>query len=365
MRVVVILLLTLVMGGCAHMQGGQIGLEQIRAWLDENEYGNALVTLRRQIQTNPNDETLRKLLQTARQNANDFARDRIAEANLSEQQNQWDNALQQIDNAREYWPQSAVLRIARDQLEVRRQHRIEQLQLELLLHEGKSLLETASQYRELEQANPDYLFLNWNLRKYKTKRRSVARQLLNLGEQVQKEGDLRLAQHCLIMAQRLEESVEVEAALQRLPQITPVEEIEEFQPVRHRPVEQYTSSEQSAFRNARQKLHLGSLLREYAQVHDKNDLVAAQRIMLQMLEINPEHPRVQELKAEQDVLIRHFVKSNTARGDDLYSQERIEQAIKMWQKALRLAPLDKDLLNKLDRAKTALETLREIKQSPR
>ena len=251
-----------------------------------------------------------------------------------------------------------MLRVARDELETRRQQRIEQLKLELLLHEGRALLETARQHRELELANPGYLFLDWDLRKYQARRGAVARKLLEVGLQVQEEGDLRLAQHCFVMAQRLEDSSEVKEALQRLPQIERVEESEEYQPQRYQPLNRYVSPK------TKQRRHLGRLLTEYAQARDRNDLAAARNIMLQMLEINSEHPRVRELKAEQDLLIKQAVQRSIARGDDLYSQERIKEAADVWQAALRLAPFNKELRNKLDRAKTALKTLQEIKQNP-
>ncbi len=353
------LLLVLLVGGCAHLPNtGPITLAQINAWLEQREYGNALAALQRQTQLHPDNDSLRSLLQTAQQGASDYAQEKIARANQLAQQNQWDKALRQIDDAREHWPQSAVLRVARDELETRRQQRIEQLKLELLLHEGRALLETARQHRELELANPGYLFLDWDLRKYQARRGAVARKLLEVGLQVQEEGDLRLAQHCFVMAQRLEDSSEVKEALQRLPQIERVEESEEYQPQRYQPLNRYVSPK------TKQRRHLGRLLTEYAQARDRNDLAAARNIMLQMLEINSEHPRVRELKAEQDLLIKQAVQRSIARGDDLYSQERIKEAADVWQAALRLAPFNKELRNKLDRAKTALKTLQEIKQNP-
>ncbi len=355
-----LLLLILMAGGCTHLPNtGSISLAQINAWLEADEYGNALATLQRQTQLHPENDALRSMLLTAQQKAGLYAQEKIARANQLAQQNQWDKALQEIDDARERWPQSAVLRVVRDGLEARRQQRIEQLQLELLLHEGRSLLETARQHRELELANPGYLFLDWDLRKYQTKRRTVAQKLLEVGLQVQEEGDIRLAQHCFVMAQRLENSPEVKEALQRLPQIERVEESEEYEPQRHQPVVRYAS------RKVKRQKRVGQLLSEYARVRDQNDLVAARRIMQQMLEINPEHPRVRELKAEQDVLVRQSVQRSIARGDDLYSQERIKEAVEVWEGALKLAPFNKELRNKLDRARTALKTLQEIKQNPR
>jgi len=352
--------LILLGGGCAHLSRTvPIGMDQINAWLAAREYGNALATLERQTRLHPDDDVLRALQQTAQREANRYAAERIAAADKLAQQDRWEQALQQIDDARKHWPQSASLRVARDALENRRQQRIEQLQLELLLHEGRSLLETARQHRELAQVNPGYLSLDWDLRNYRARRGSVARKLLEVGLQVQREGDLRLAQHCLIMAQRLEDSAAIRAALQRLPQIEPVEEVEEFQPLRHRKTARYASHQ------LKQRRRLGTLLGEYARVRDRNDLVAAREIMQQMLEIDPGHPRVRELKAEQDELIRQAVERDIARGDDLYSQERIEEAVAVWQRALRLAPFDKELRHKLDRARTALETLQEIKQNPR
>jgi len=154
MRRFSLLLLILLAGACAHSPPADpIPLAQIAAWLEEQEYGNALAVLQRQTRLHPENDSLRRLLKTARQGASDYAREKIARANQLAQQNQWDRALQQIDDAREHWPQSAVLRVARDELETRRQQRIEQLKLELLLHEGRSLLETARQHRELELAN--------------------------------------------------------------------------------------------------------------------------------------------------------------------------------------------------------------------
>ncbi len=355
-----LLLLTLLTGGCAHLPNTDpITLAHINAWLAADEYGNALAALQRQTQQRPGNDSLRSMLQTAQKSASRYAEEKIAAANQLAKQNHWDKALQEIDDAREHWPQSAVLRVARDELETRRQQRIEQLQLELLLHEGRSLLETARQHRELELVNPGYLFLDWDLRKYQAKRRAVARKLLEVGLQVQEEGDLRLAQHCFVMAQRLEDSPEIKAALRSLPRIERVEESEKYQPQRHQPIVRYAS------RKVKRQQHVGRLLAEYARVRDRNDLAAARRIMLQMLEINPNHPRVRELKAEQDVLIQQSVQRSIARGDDLYSQERIKEAVDVWQAALQLDPFNKELRNKLDRAKTALKTLQEIKQNPR
>ncbi len=363
MRNATILLLALLAAGCGHLQrAGEIGPAQIRDWLAQDEYGNAIATLQRQTRLNPDDSTLREWLEMAKQNANLYARKQIEAANALAGKNLWEEALQTIDTARERWPQSAVLRIARDDLENRRQRRIDQLQLELLLQEGRSLLQSARQHRELEQVNPGYLFLDWNLRKYQARRRTVARRLLELAREVQEEGDLRLAQHCLVMSQRLDDNEEVRLALQQLPRIELVEESEEFQPRRYRPPPASQGEQQDASYTLTRAQRLGPLLNRYAQAHDRGDLLEARRIMQQMMEIGPNHPRVQELKQENEQLIRSFVEQNTRRGDDLYSQERIEEAIQVWQSVLQLAPADKELRNKLDRARTALQTLRELKQ---
>ncbi len=357
------LLLLLLASGCAHLPDtGTISLMQINFWLATGEYGNALATLQRQIQLHPDDDSLRNLLQTIQQSANRYASKKITMANRLAQKNRWNEALRQIDDARKHWPQSAALRVARDVLETRRQQRIEQLQLELLLHEGAALLETARQHRELELVNPGYLFLDWNLRKYQAKKSTVAKKLLEVGIQMQKEGDFRLARHCLVLAQGLEDSREAREALQRLPKIKQVEvkesnESKEIQP--QRPLARRVS------RKAVQQQRIDRLLIKYGQVRDRNDLVAARRIMSQMLEISPAHPRVKELNAEQELLVRQFVQRSIAWGDDLYSQERIEEAVEVWQAALQVAPLDKELRNKLDRAKTALKSLQELKQNPR
>ncbi len=354
-----LILIFLVLSACAQLpQRSTIGPEQIDAWLAEQEYGNALAALQRQVQLRPDDAASRERLYSAWQQASRFAAERIAGAETLARQSRWNQALQQLDGALERWPQSAVLRVARDALESRRQRRIEELQLELLLHEGRSLLESAKAHRELERANPGYLYLDWDLRKYQARRRAVARELLEVGRQVQEEGDLRLAQHCLVMAQRLSDSPEIQAALAQLPPIEPVEESEVFEPRRHRRDARYVS------RKVQQRQRLERLLAEYAQVWDRRDLVAARRIMLQMEEIDPQHPRVKELQAEQERVIRQAVERGTARGDDLYSQERIQEAAKVWEEMLRLDPFNKELRNKLDRAKTALKTLQELKQNP-
>ncbi len=354
-----VLLLLLLLSACAQWpQRSVIGPEQIDAWLAEREYGNALAALQRQVQWRPDDVVLRKRLHNAWQQASRYAAEQIAEAEELARQSHWDEALQKLDDALRRWPQSAMLRVARDALENRRQRRIEELQLELLLHEGRSLLESARAHRELERANPGYLYLDWDLRKYQAKRRAVAKELLQVGRQVQEEGDLRLAQHCLVMAQRLSDSPEIRMALAQLPPIEPVEESEVFEPRRHRREARYTS------KKARQRQQLHRLLTEYARVWDRRDLLAARRIMLQMEEIDPAHPRVRELKAEQERVIRQAVERGIARGDDLYSQERIEEAAKVWEEMLRLDPFNKELRNKLDRAKTALKTLQELKRNP-
>ncbi len=357
-----LLLLVLFAGGCTHLpDSGTISRMQINFWLAAGEYGNALAVLQRQVELHPDDDSLREMLQTTQQRAYRYAQEKIARANELAQKNQWDRALQQIDDAQKRWPQSAVLRVVRDALETQRQQRIEQLQLELLLHEGESLLETARQHRELEQVNPGYLFLDWDLRKYQAKRRAVARKLFEAGIRVKEEGDYRLARHCLAMSQRLDDNQRIREALQELPKIERVEESEEYRPPQpqKKPVVQRISPK------AKQRQKIERLLTKYARVRDRNDLVAARHIMLQMLKIDSRHPRVKELKVEQDQLVKKFVQRNMAWGDDLYSQERIEEAVDIWQAALQLDPENKELQNKLDRAKTALKTLQEIKQNPR
>ncbi|GEM_PF-2745757 len=356
----VIMVVFVAFSGCAQLpRESTIGPEQIDAWLAEGEYGNALATLQRRVQLRPDDAAARERLYNAWQRASRYASEQIAEAERLVQQSRWEAAFQRLDEALDRWPQSAVLRVARDSLEDRRQRRIEELQLELLLHEGRSLLESAKAHRELERANPGYLYLDWDLRKYQARRRAVAKELLEVGRQVQEEGDLRLAQHCLVMAQRLSDSPDIRAALAQLPPVEPVEESEVFEPRRHRRDARYVS------RKVQQRLRLNRLLADYAQVWDRRDLAAARRIMLQMEEIDPQHPRVKELGAELDRVIRQAVEQGIARGDDLYSRERIQEAAGVWEEMLKLDPFNKELRNKLDRAKTALKTLQELKRNPR
>jgi tetratricopeptide (TPR) repeat protein len=93
-----------------------------------------------------------------------------------------------------------------------------------------------------------------------------------------------------------------------------------------------------------------------------NQLVKAGKLLDELEELAPDNPNHLKLKLQHREKVSVIVKERIARGNALYRQEKIYQAKKVWEEALKLDPKNKTLQTSILRAKHVLDKLRNLRQ---
>ncbi|WP_295799590.1 tetratricopeptide repeat protein [uncultured Microbulbifer sp.] len=299
---------------------------------------------KREVATPAQYQQIRQLRSSVQQ----FERDVIHTASGMERQDNWHGAEQLLQGATRVLPDSQVLASAHNNFAERRQLREERVRMELAIHRGEQLLKDAGAYEHLRQLQgPDPL--TWlELKNYQRECRESAQSLQQHAQRALERKDYALAQHGLKIAQRLygddlQQDTDLRDSLQR--NLTLANR--QLRPAKPRPAG-------TSHRDDR------APVAELQQALDAGDLPSARQHLDQLRQQSPQDPRLLSLQSQFQTQVSNRVDGAIKRGNDLYSQGEIEQALEVWLEARTLDPDNVELLANIARAEKVLENLRAL-----
>lgn len=290
-----------------------------------------------------------KIIQQLHTRLQQFETEVIRTARSLEQQDDWHSAQKILGDATRILPNSQALSSAEQQLAVRRQLREERVRMELEIHQGEQLLKDVEAYRRLQQLKGPGL-LNWlELKNFNRKRHASAQALYEHAQRALERKDYALAQRGLEVAQGLYGD-----DLQ--PEKDQLEQIEQglaytrkmLRPANPRPARISPAKDDNI------------PITDLQDALKAGDLLSARQHLNELQQRSPQPPQLEPLQKQFQMQLDIRVENAVKRGNELYSQGEIEQALEIWREAALLTPDNVELQSSIVRAEKLLENLKAL-----
>ncbi len=308
----------------------------INQWLTQNEYDkidHALASI------DKNDHRYESILSkklTIYTKKNNYIKNEIRRAKKYKLEHQWQQALDIYNNALKKIKNEPRLKKEKKSLLLKREKKVAALQKTLLMKRATALISYKKIYEKLGKLTPKNKKTQTDITRYHGERLKVARKLEECGNQANRSKHFTLARDCYYLSNTLEPSNQKQVWVTLLSK---------------RLKNKYA-----------QKRH-DELLAAYKRAYASHKYTKAQLHLQTLLAINPSHTKAKDLLDALNKEINKQALIKIADGKELYSKKKINDALKVWQQALRLAPGNKELVQLISRAEKVSKKIKSLQKS--
>ncbi len=283
-----------------------------------------------------------------------FERNAIRAASHLEKQDNWHGAGKVLQAATEVLPGSQALVSARQEFAERRQLHEQRLRMELAIHRGEQLLKDAEAYERLRQLNGPGVMTWLEQKNFLRQCRGSAQALQEHAQLALQREDYTQAQRGLKVARRLygHDLLQDKAQRENIDQDL-ARANRQLRQARRQPTRRPPERDNKA------------LVAELQQALEAGDLPGAQQRLNKLQQQSPQEPQLPSLQSQLQAQLNARVKTAIKRGNDLYSEGKIERAVETWREARALDPDNAELLTNIARAEKVLENLKALSSPPR
>lgn len=360
LQLLFVLLLT-VLSGCAGMDTiglGQDKPEDLDRLLQQHEYARA-----RQL-TSKHASLDTAAIQTRISNEESAYEQQVhAEAIAMESGNDLLGAVKLLSSALQKVPHSTTLRELRNSIEPERIKQLQTNEQEQLIARARYLLDQQKLYQEQANLESPSLSQRWEHKRNIKESGVLAGQLLEQGRVAIEQEQLELAKTSLQLSQALENTADAEAMLAH---IRATEDAEKQIAVQQTRLAQKKASIKKAKNLKKEQLDdrkkTEILLAEAQQALAKDNLQVARAAVVQIPSSTVKDKEVLAIRDNLDQAVDVRVKKLMATGDAQYRADNVLQAVRTWTEALSLAPDNRYLRDRVERANKVLARLEELKR---
>lgn len=310
--------------------------KNIEAWLAENQYDNIFNALDKVDNNNPEYKQALSRRPMIQKQHDAYIEKTISTANTYKARNQWQQALVTYNTALENIEKHPKLTAAKQQLLLERSEQVTELRKELLLKQANALVSYKKIYTKLHQLIPEDYSAQFDINRFEKDRLEVAGHLEKCGEQARKSNQLILARDCYSLSNQLEPSKV---------KLSWVNKIE------------------SRLKNSADKQRHKELLAAYNSSYKKKEYNKARMHLNTLLAIDPKHKKAAGYLKKLDKEINKQVISKIGLGKDLYSQKKINEALKIWIQAQQLQPDNEELAQLISRAEKVSKKIESLEHN--
>ena len=342
-------LILFALAGCSapglYWPGSTSEIDQL---LEQQRYGTALSRLQEMSRRDPGNTDLLKLRHEAIYQAFRYEQQVIAEARTRQDEGDWKGALEAIDAALVRYPESTPLLQARAELKAEQEHRLAELDTDLMLARGSWLLQqrgVLEKRRTLAGANWTD---GWKLADIDQELARLHPALIAQGQRALKEGKVTIAERSFTLAQQIQPDPAASKGLNAL--------------------RLSREKQQSASRERQHKAQVIQVRRQFEnylttarKALTNNDLVAARDALAAAQAIDSQDPALAKLDAEFQLNKQTRVEHLLNEGNSLYRRGLFRQARDLWQEVVILDPSNTLAQARLDRADRVIEKLERLR----
>ncbi|RDH82760.1 MAG: hypothetical protein DIZ80_10820 [endosymbiont of Galathealinum brachiosum] len=296
----------------------------LKQWLTQNEYDeidNALQNI------DKNDKAFKSILdktETIVVNKNQFIEKTSVNAQKLKSSNDWQQALNVYDDALEKIQDEPRLTHERSNLLRERDEQITALKKDMLMKRAHSLISYRKIYDKLHKLIPYDYNAQFDIDRYNADRTDVASHLKRCGDQARKNMQYEIARDCYALSDNLAPSKQKQLWLSKI---------------------------NAQLKDKSIKKRQKELLDLYEVTYNKHEYNKAQSHLSALLTVTPSHEKAKALLSTLNSEISKLVANKISSGKTLYSENKIDDALKIWQQAAQLEPENKELIQLINRAK--------------
>ncbi len=246
---------------------------------------------------------------------------------------QWHEAIELYSRALANLGDKPLLISEQALLITERNNKINELKKKLLIKRATSLASYQSIYLELNQLIPDDSSAQYDIRRYEKDKKYVSDRLEKCGELANINKQLQIAIECFSLSYDLS-------------------------PDKHK-LDHIKVLEATLNKNKSQQQYT-ELLGAYKKAYSKKKYIKAKKHLNELLKVSPEHKEARLRLKKLNKEIKGKSQNLIASGKYLYSQNKINEALRAWKKALKIAPGNKELNQLIYRAEKVSKKIKSL-----
>ena len=354
--------------GCSTLakQEGLPPMSQIDTWVDNDQYGLALTSLEH---ISPSEKLFAAYVEkrkTVLILAAAYEQAVLRDTQKKIDNEEWAAAIEHLNAARKNHPNSRVIHDRYNAVIKQQQQRIHKLDAKSLLARAKLLYNKLPITQKNVSNSPINISAQWDLQSLKNELSDMHTRLMAMTEQLLDDDEITLAEMCLDQARVLTKDTPSLAAIDVLQA-----KINHQKNLQRAAAERIDAEKKLRSTLSKKKKHsrkVSQLIKKIQHLLKTDQLISAQRKLLSLARLAPNSHEFLQLKTEHRNKVDKRVYTLTEQGNSLYRQEKIAEAKKVWQSALKLDKKNKTLqiqIRRADRVLMKLEELRTRKASVR
>ncbi|AGF77315.1 hypothetical protein UWK_00737 [Desulfocapsa sulfexigens DSM 10523] len=344
----VFLLLALFLQSCTHLVFLDPKIDRLTL-LDEyqagQEFGKALSLIADTPEEYPHALEIEKRRRLILDELRAYEKSVISTALKQERKNEWPAAKLTYSQALQKSGESKTLESAQQNMLLRFQKKLDNLEYEELIITGEWLQKKLPLLEDLHASSPNDLVVQWKYSRTKNDAREIALQLLHLGEQMLAENNLAMARRIVPLVVELYPGPEADSQMDRLDK-----------QIRKRAIEKQKDRKKVAIRKDKKSMESFNKAMAFGKL-------AEARQHLSRLTAGAQKTVAVELMQERlHREISEYVEEELSVGDSFYRAGDYEQAIRAWENIIALEPENETVKSKLKRAETIVEKLHSLRK---
>jgi len=361
-KLAILLVLTLLLSGCASFskQKGLPSAAQIDQWVDNDQYGLALTSLKH---VSPNEKLFayyvnkRKTIMVL---AKSYEKAVLRETNKYIAQQKWSEAILGLNKALKNYPSSRLIHDRYNTVIEQQQKRIHKFDAKALLARAKLLSNKLPISQKDVSNSPINFAAQWDLQSLKNELSDMHSRLMAMTEQLIDDDEIKLAEMCIKQTRLLpseEKSIAAINALQK--------RIDQKKKTKQAAIAKKELERKTRRKLSKQKKHsrkVRQLVKKISHSLKNNELISAEKQLTALSRLTPKSKAFLELKIKHRNKVEHLVNMLIEKGNRLYRQEKIADAKETWETALEIDAKNKTLQAQIRRADRVLLKLKELRK---
>ena len=308
----------------------------LNLWLSQHEYDKIDYALQN---LDINDKTFKFALDKSDAitiKKNEFINNASVKAQKHKASNEWHQALNVYDNALKKINEEPRLIHEKYNLLIERDEQITTLKKDMLMERAHSLISYRKIYDKLNNLIPHDHDAQFDIDRYNAERIEIANHLNKCGDQARKSNQYEVARDCYALSDNLTPSNQKKLWLSKI---------------------------NTQLKNKSIKKRQKELLELYEAAYKTHEYNKAQTYLNALLTITPSHEKAKTLLESLNIEIKKLVLDKTSSGKTLYSENKIEDALKLWQKAALLEPDNSELIQLINRAEKVSKKIQSLEET--
>ena len=345
-------ILLVILSGCLSISSVGTDLEgRIDRWVEEQEYGKALVAIDSVDKENPRYKHIQKKRIRISGLAKEYENEVIEAGKKDVRRNNWRAVLDRYDIALKKLPKSQRLTAEYNSIVTKQKIKIHKAEQKVLFAKGEMLEKEISYNRELSQVDPRNVSITENLKDKTIEAQKVSAELLVFAEIDLENNRLNRAKKMASLAYRLYPNEKSNALKSKV-----------LMSIKRRNEKKNTALRNEQKKKMRKTKQRGKILLSKFNVFLSQENYIDAKETLVLLKKNTWHPPGLDEKEEsfQEKLADH-VDKQLELGYSYYKREHYQKALDIWQAALKLQPNHKQAREYVDRVKKVIKKLEVLK----